>query len=64
MGGGGDVVRCHDHQGGSQDREHRLERQERGLESGPGSAPNSLWAPGQDTTVLQIFISPSYKKGY
>lgn len=32
------------------------------MDSSPGPAPNSLWAPGQDTTVLWTSISPSYKE--
>lgn len=51
LGGGGDVFKCHHHQGGSQDQEHRPETGE-GDGFQPVSAPNSLWAPGQDKAVL------------
>lgn len=47
---------------GSQDWEHRPGRQATRMDSSPGSAPNSLWAPGQDKTILWASISPTYKE--
>lgn len=52
LGWGRGLVSCHNHQGGSQDWEHRPGPRATGMDSSPGSAPNSLWAPGHDKTVL------------